>query len=369
MNADIIKAFAGGIRGSLFGRKIREKVIIIESDDWGAIRTPSKEAVVAFEKEGFDILKGVYYRDALASEDDLNCLFEVLLKYRGADGKPAKITANSIMANPDFLKIKESGFADYYYERFSETFKSYPRHANNLSVWKQGLTTGIFQPQFHGREHLNVKRWLKALQKGEKGVRFCFDWKTTYSGQNDYSYMEAFDWDTPEDVLEHSKIIEDGLNIFEETFGFRSESFIAPCYNWDSNLESLLAGYDVRWLQGVRNQYSPTGVFGRYQKIKHTFGEKSKTDVRYNIRNCVFEPAMNPGRDWVNTCLAQISAAFLMGKPAVISSHRINYVGFIDEENRKNGLDKLSRLLNEINKRWPDAFFISTDQLNQYLND
>uniref|UniRef100_UPI0040496F24 hypothetical protein n=1 Tax=Flavobacterium sp. TaxID=239 RepID=UPI0040496F24 len=89
--------------------------------------------------------------------------------------------------------------------------------------------------------------------------------------------------------------------------------------------------------------------------------------MKYNIRNCFFEPSSAPDRDWVDSCLVQISSAFLWNKPAVICSHRINYIGFIDEKNRDRGLRDLNNLLKKIVQKWPEVKFISTDELDQFL--
>ena len=360
-----LKSFAAAADINRKGHSVNEKLIIIESDDWGAIRTPSKEVITYFEKKGFAIANSIYKNDALASQEDLEKLFEVLQAYSGSDGKPAVITANCIMANPDFTKIKEHDFQHYFWEPFTETFKRYPKHQNNFILWKQAINNGIFYPQFHGREHLNIKRWMKALQSKNDAVLTSFEQQTTFSGKDDYSFMEAYDWDTQEDIKQHESIISDGLQIFEKHFGFRSKSFIAPCYNWDSKLEPFLASQGIKWIQSLRSQLQPTGVFNEYQSIKHSFGE-SQNGLRYNIRNCFFEPSMLPNKDWVNSCLAQIQAAFLFSKPAVICSHRINYVGFINPKNGDRGLNDLNHLLKAIVKKWPEARFITTDQLQQF---
>ncbi len=77
------------------------------------------------------------------------------------------------------------------------------------------------------------------------------------------------------------------------------------------------------------------GHFDQYTPLKHTFGETNALGLKYNVRNCIFEPSMNPNRDFVNSCLAQITSAFLLEKPAVICAHRINFVGYIDEKTEK----------------------------------
>lgn len=361
-----LKSFAAAADINRKGATVKEKLILIESDDWGAIRTPSKETLTYFEQKGFDIANSVYKNDALASQDDLEKLFEVLMSYKGSDGKPAVITANSIMANPDFEKIKAHYFQDYFWEAFSTTLKRYPKHQNNLQLWKQGSENKVFHPQFHGREHLNIKRWMKALQSKDEAILTSFEHQTTYSGKGDYSFMEAYDWDVPTDIKEHESIIADGLEIFKQHFGFQPKSFIAPCYNWDTKLEPFLAENGIEWIQSLRSQLQPTGTFNEYQAIRHSFGHQ-QNGLRYNIRNCFFEPSMLPQKDWVNSCLAQIQAAFLFSKPAVICSHRINFVGFINPKNGERGLTDLNQLLKAIVKKWPEAKFITTDELSKYI--
>jgi hypothetical protein len=82
-----------------------------------------------------------------------------------------------------------------------------------------------------------------------------------------------------------------------------------------------------------------------------------------------FEPVHNPGKDWTKPAMARIQAAFLMKRPAVISSHRVNYIGFIDPKNKENGLRQLGSLLKQILKKWPDVRFVTTDQLISYFSD
>jgi len=369
LSKEYIKSFLGAFRFNLKGRKIKDKLIIIESDDWGAIRTPSAKVLTAFREKGFSLTDNIYNVDALESRTDLEGLFEVLGSVRGSDNKAAKFTANAVMANPDFERIKANGYRKYYYEKLEMTFDRYPEHQGNLELWKEGMQKDIFLPQFHGREHLNYKRWLRSLQSGDERVRYTFDLGATYSGHGDYNYMEAFDWDSPSDIPEQIEVIKDGIQLFREYFGFDSRSFIAPCYNWDTGLEETLSENKIQIIQGIRNQYVPTGSFGNYEPIRHYFGSINKHGSMYNTRNCFFEPAMNPYKDWVDSCLAQISNAFLFNKPAVICSHRVNYIGFIDPANRDRGLNALARLLQRIVKKWPDARFISTDQLADIMKN
>jgi hypothetical protein len=84
-------------------------------------------------------------------------------------------------------------------------------------------------------------------------------------------------------------------------------------------------------------------------------------------RNSLFEPVENQNFDWVSKCLQDIEIAFRWGKPAVISSHRVNYIGSIFENNRTQSLEKLKVLLTRVIKKWPDVQFISSAQLAEIM--
>ena len=61
--------------------------------------------------------------------------------------------------------------------------------------------------------------------------------------------------------------------------------------------------------------------------------------------------------------LKEIQTAFFWQKPAIISTHRINYVGGIDLAHRDRNLKALDLLLKNILKKWPEVEFLSSDQL------
>ncbi len=359
-----IRSKLGAIRANYRGRRVDEKLVIIESDDWGAIRTPSSAALKRMQQRGYIGDDTVYSRDALETSDDLERLFEVLTACLGRDGKPAVLTANTIVANPDFAAIKSNDFNQYFYEPATTTCQRDPATQRVPELWKEGMDTGSYCPQFHGREHLHYQRWLNRLKSGDKATRYCFSLGSTSSGKGDYSFMEALDWDHPSELEQQGKDLSDGLHLFEQIFDYRPASFIAPCFTWDPALDPVLAAKGIIWLQGTRVQICPAGSGQRARLVHHWFGETNCHGQRYNVRNVHFEPVVHPDLDVVDRALAQISIAFRMKRPAVINSHRVNYVGSIDSRNADLGLSSLKRLLTGITRRWPDARFISTDQLS-----
>ena len=85
---------------------------------------PSREVYERFLKEGIRVDNDPYCRyDSLETRADLERLFDVLQSVKDKNGHPAVITANALSSNPVFEKIEASGFQEYYYEPFTETFK------------------------------------------------------------------------------------------------------------------------------------------------------------------------------------------------------------------------------------------------------
>jgi len=98
----------------------------------------------------------------------------LLSSLKARNGKSPVFTALSLVANPDFQKIKESDFIDYFWEPLKVTLSRYGfDDANDLI--KEGEAKGVLIPEFHGREHLNVGLWLELLKSGNSAVLAAFD--------------------------------------------------------------------------------------------------------------------------------------------------------------------------------------------------
>lgn len=352
------------------GWRTKRRIVVIESDDWGSIRMPSKDVYQRFLDRGLNLSNSDYNRiDTLESNEDLIQLYDVLSSCRDFMGNNPVITANMVVGNPDFKKIEESNFQHYYYEVVTHTLKQYPGRDRVESLWKEGYERGIFHPQFHGREHVNVERWMNALRRKTPEILFTFSDNTTFSGEEDYNFMEVLDFTTREEIEGMKVSLTEGLSLFEEIFGYRSKSFIPPCYTWDSELESVLYANGIRYLQGLIVQLVPKGSFGNYRRRYHFLGGKSTSGLTYLIRNCFFEPALSARNDIVGDCLKKIDIAFSWHKPAIICTHRINYMGELDPENRKVNLRLFKELLQRILKQWPDVEFMTSDKLGDLISD
>lgn len=356
------------------GYKTNRKIIVIESDDWGSIRIPSLDTQKILTEKKIISLKDPFSKyDALESETDLNELYNVLLSHKDKHGNPPTITANCVVANPDFDKIRASNFTKYIYEDITQTFARYPEHANSFSLWQHGIKEKVFYPQFHGREHLNVDLWIKSLQAKDFIFMTAFDNQTFAANPNanftkGNNIMAALDYNTEIERKNKIEVLRDGHNLFTKLLGYNSKSFIAPCYIWDTNLEEELYKMDVHYLQGSKFQNIPNINLNHYTKKYHYTSQKNKFGQYYFVRNALFEPVLNNKIEWVDECMKSITNAFLWGRPAIIGAHRLNFIGYIHPENREKNLSMLNDLLRRIIKKWPDVEFVNSAELGAIIS-
>jgi hypothetical protein len=354
------------------GSFLNRKVVIIESDDWGSIRMPSKPIYDSLKKAGIDIETGDNYRynkyDTLASSDDLELLFDVLSAVKDKTGRPAVITPMSLVANPDFIKIKESRFQDYFYEPFTETLKRQKGCENSFKLWEEGINKRLFVPQFHGREHLNVNVWLRDLQENDLNALIAFDhgtWGFNNCNAHKIFYQAAFELNDPAEIAYHRSVIKDGLQLFEKLHGYKARYFVPPNGPVNNGLLETASENGIKYVLGSGIQRESMGN-GKVRKHIHWLGQKTKYGQHYILRNCSFEPSLET-KDWVDSCMDEIKTAFKWRKPAIISSHRVNFIGELYPENRDRGLRQLKLLLDSVVKTWPDVEFMTSNELGDLI--
>ena len=349
------------------GKRSSKKLLIIESDDWGSIRIPNKKVQEYLINEKLIQPTDPFSAfDCLENADDYQILFEVLKNHKDRFDNHPVLTANMVMANPDFDKIKASNYKHFFFQPFSETYKSYYPSSPTFEALMNGVKQKLLFPQFHAREHLNATLWLQRLQDGDAGFlkafeKKCFAIDDKSDGNNRANLMASYDYQNDEDLIYIQDSIQNGLDIFEQTFGFRSKTSIAPCYVWNNNIEKM---FHENGVAGIQSSYvQQCNKDGKHERIWQKMGKVNKLNQKYFIRNVLFEPALNPNINWVEKALESIAIAFFWGKPAIISSHRINYVASLSNENRTNTLQQLDELLQCVLKRWPDIEFINSEQL------
>lgn len=374
MNLSNIKQDASRYVSNMPGWSTSRKIVVIESDDWGSVYMSTASAFKTLKTKGFSLTSHYLNNDTLESNQDMEMLFEVLTKHKDASGRNVVMTGVNIVANPNFEKIKANGFTKYEYELYPDTCKKYKGSDRVYDLWKKGIEKRLFVPVFHGREHLNVQRWIRLLQAGNKTIHTAFEEGIPYlgTGLNGHRLPDlraAFDIDSKEDIPYLEEVITTGLNAFEELYGYRSKYFIPTNGPFNNTLEPLLSDNGIRYIGTNKIQLEPLGN-QQYKKHFKYIGKKNKQEQIYLTRNCFFEPNSwehDRNKDWVNDCLREIEIAFRCHKPATISSHRVNYTGTLHPENRANGLEKLDLLLTNIIKRWPEVEFMTSEELGYLI--
>lgn len=353
---------------NLPGWRTNRKIIVFESDDWGSIRMSSKQAHENLSNAGIPLHKSHFSCfDALESNADLESLYEVLAGFKDKNGNHPAFTGVCVVANPVFEKIQESGYKEYFYEPFSETLKRYPAHDRVLDLWKEGADKHLFVPQFHGREHLNVQRWMRDLQAGNPHTMVAFEnrlWGVT-SNLIPRGYQPAFEPDVPDDITYHASVLDTGMELFKNLMGYIPEFFVPPNGPFNHSLMPVVARNGMKYIMLDKWQKEPLGN-GKYRNRFHYLGMKNKFGILYMSRNAGFEPSSN-NLDWVDKCLANIAMSFRMRKPATISTHRVNYIGFLEPANRDRSLKLLKDLLSRILKKWPEVEFMTSPELGAII--
>lgn len=349
------------------------KIVVIESDDWGSIRMRDQASFDKLLQSGIRVDRSKYNcLDSLEKKEDLELLFDVLGNHKDQHGNTAKFTTNMVMNNPDFEKIKADDYQQYHSRTFLDSYKYYYQE-DLKSFWFEGIDQQLVQPQFHAREHLNVNLWMRDLQYKQSDTQLAFKHHffgltTKTSSPYQINYLAAYRAESEEELKSINRILIEGLAEFENVFGFKSKSFIACNYVWPKELEKTLLDNGVKTIQTQRGRTKPQINLDGKPKIKyHYTGQKNKYNQVYTVRNVLFEPFENEALDWVNKALNDIQNAFFWKKPAIISSHRINYVSQMSVIHRDDNLKNLNRLLQQIVEKWPTVEFMSSDELGNLI--
>ena len=237
------------------GWKTNRKLLVIESDDWGSTCLPDKKTYNHLLSKGLPVDQSRYNKfDTLERPEDLTAMFEVLNRYRDKNGDPAVLTAVGLVANPDLERIKEDNFQQYYRKSINDTYREYGYFDQINPLWKEGIKEGFFYPQFHGREHLQPSRLMKAIasspyekiaaeHNGVPGVELAR-----------VKYRAAFDFYNPQEKKEIEEDLEEGLKEFEAVFGFKSISFCASQGICGDHINPILYQNGVRYHQNGAQQ-------------------------------------------------------------------------------------------------------------------
>jgi hypothetical protein len=358
---------------NIHGWKTKRKIVVISVDDYGNVRLDSKKAREKMDKAGLKMNSRFDALDTLETREDLEALYEVLASVKDKNGNFATFTPYSLSCNIDFEAMADNNYSEYVSEILPITFekialKDSKAYSGAWKLWQEGIEKGLMKPQFHGREHFNLHIFNDLLIKQDQDFLKVIKQNSHVSVPSHKNYKNgwtaAYSFDQIKETEPFLNNVTEGLKAFKEVYGYDSKVFTPPAQQFPLHLELELRDLGVLYIDRPRSLKRHLGN-GQFQMEKHKLG--GGTDMTELVRNVVFEPTHNRGFNWVDFTFKQVEAAFRMNKPAHISSHRVNYCGHINEENRKVGLTALKQLLDKIVKRWPDVEFVSADQLGDMI--
>jgi hypothetical protein len=349
------------------GWRTNKKILVIESDDWGSIRMPSNQIREKLINLKIDLGKNNFLKyDTLADKEDLTLLFDVLSSVKDFQGNNAKFTPFVNLTNPDFEKIKSSGYNKYFFETFIRTQEKY-YGVNFLSDWMNGIEKKIFFPEYHGREHFNVPLLMKFL-KTSKDLRTAFDHGVIHIAipeikpEKLLSIAPAYYIENEKKIGTYINSLVDGVAIFKNIFKQEPSCFAAPNGIFHPILENELAKTGVKNFVVNRQRVEPD-LYGNLKKrsFNFSYGKINNNGHLYYRRNVKFEPVQSSYS--FQNVINEVDAAFTMGKPAVISTHKINFVGGLNKEHRNRSLNEFKKLLESVINKHPDLIFMSSKEL------
>ena len=350
------------------GWSTKRKLVVFSVDDYGNLRIRNRKSLDNLRNEGLDVSGRFDSLDNLENTKDLNLLFKVLQSVRDKKGRPAVFTPYALPCNIDFEAISANGFSKYVYENLPITYDKLAQedsdYVRTWDLWREGIETGLLAPQFHGREHLNLSIFNDLLVRRDKELIACLRNGSYVSvpAHSNYKtgWTAAFSYKDLEEIDSFPSIIQSGIQTFSEVYGYSPTVFTPPAQHFPPRLDNHL----VRWgFKAVDRAYRQNRNFdGQFKNVTHKQGLQSDGLVQI-VRNVVFEPTDPRGFNWVDYSFKQVEAAFRLGKPANISSHRVNFAGGIDPKNRQIGLSALEALLRKIITKWPEVEFLSVEQL------
>lgn len=355
----------------ILGWKTHRKIIVIESDDWGSFRFKNSDTRDKYIRS-YDPRGWMHYNDCFESYQDLKDLEHTLRSVKDKNNRPVCFTFLMNPANPDFKKIQASGFEKYYFETFKETLAN-RNDGKRIEKWyKEALTDKLIEIGFHGREHLNEMAWMHDLKNKDEitligfhdniwGHNILFDNTTNKRHRSTYKIQEYNELD----ALESN--IKQGIDILNQMFGIKTTYFVPPDGPYHLKLNNALIHSGILCI-GLPKKHNNPLEPKWYRSKLFWLGKKTKEGLICITRNVSFEPGSPRANDWVAKAMCDINKSFKQKSPAVISTHRANYVGSLNTENRINGLKQLKALLNQIVKTWPDVEFITSSEMGEIMS-
>ncbi len=344
----------------------RMKAVVLQSDDWGLCAwSPDAESWRALrETPAYQSAPGRRYGGStLESADDVRALADLLLSFRGGDGFPPVLQANTVLANPDYDRLAAAGFEGD--DVPAVELPALPSRWSRPRLWEQltiARLSGVWWPELHGYHHAPAATWLEAMRRGDSDALIAFEHQVMVCA----AVEASGEFDPAEPEAARTRRLERAVARFRELFGRSPGSFCPPDYRWDERLEADAERLGVTAFQGKNEQHGARQ--GRVSRlVLGPSGARSAGARFYLPARIAFEPSLggpSGARVDVDAVVRAVRAAWSRGRPAVVSTHRLNFV-HLDDNLVAHGRARLRALLGRLCEE--GAVFLVDRELRELL--
>lgn len=314
---------------------LRCPVVILESDDWGA--GPTEQAAA------------------------LRHLREILSAIKDEAEHPAVMTLGVVLGVVDTVLMKADQNAGYH--RRDLTCSDY---AEILAELRAGFDSDVFAPQLHGLEHY----WPAALLRVARNDSRVRDWLSADEQRTEAlpdalqsRWIDGAQLPSRALVAEEVEVaVSEEAVLFEKLFCQLPRVAVPNTFVWTADVEQAWAAVGVRFVVTPGVRYGSRDQEGRLVG-DHTGllnGQQSAEGITYVVRDVYFEPTRG---HTPQQAVAEICARTAMGRPALVETHRFNYLGAQAEAN----FAALQALLDLVLLQLPHLRFMSTQTLGEAL--
>jgi hypothetical protein len=305
----------------------RLKAVVIESDDWGLCGwSPDAQAHrVLADTPAFRSRAGHRYgASTLESATDVSAMRELLLSYRGGDGFPPVLQANTIVGAPDYDRLVPPLF-----ECDALPVLFHPRAPSRWQrpgLWEEvarARDAGVWWPELHGLHHVPEHAWLDALRRGSDDARRAHEQQSAVCE----AVEESGEHDPLEPGPDRARRLRLAVAAFRDLFGAEPRSFCPPDYRWDEETEEDAERLGLRIIQGRGEQHGVVWPLVRRLDMRRRWPQTSGNRL-YMPARIAFEPGVREATaaSDLSGVLNRVRAAWSHAQPAVLSTHRANYV-------------------------------------------
>ncbi len=326
------------------------RAVAMESDDWGLCGfVPSAGALDGLDRKALapGPFPPVYWQSTLEDSATVAQLAGVLKRHRGRDGLPAVLQSNYILSSLTWEPTADRGDSTWQWQE--RDLPDLPPAYTRPGLWRAvqtAIASGALHPEFHGRYHYDPAR-RRELSLSTPVAREAAEREVTIFPHSERTW-ELGPWRSSAQLAGE---LDHGLVVFQDVFGMPPRSVIAPDYHWDDRCERLWVSRGIRVIQAKREQRNPAwnSRIGRILKVlDRTWARQVRRDRTYLDRNCLLEPVQSPDREaTIRACTAAVHRAWRWGEPAIVETHRINFV-HLDTTVVDRGLQSLDAMLTAI---------------------